>query len=168
MRLTDSIRSAFIRAAMADVPKVDYDEQIRSLALKLAAAKLPPKVRALWNDKELRGFVAVGHFYCGHAPLQLPGLSAIVETEIEAGLAPLQLLHREQSKSIDELTAKLRSVAYSVSTRKALLDALPEFEKYLPADEVAVNRSMPAVAGVVTAFMLAGWPKGHANTPLTQ
>ena len=52
------------------------------------------------------------------------------------------------------------SPALGASTRKGLADALPEFEKYLPADEPAAVRSLPVVANVVADFVKAGWPKG--------
>jgi hypothetical protein len=65
--------------------------------------------------------------------------------------------HDEELRA--DLHAKIKAVAYSVSTRKALADALPEFEKYLPADDAKAIRTLPVVANVVTDFMKAGWPK---------
>jgi hypothetical protein len=52
-------------------------------------------------------------------------------------------------------------VAEGASTRKALVAALPEFEKYLPAEVEAPVRSLPAIANVVAEFTKAGWPKGE-------
>jgi hypothetical protein len=57
------------------------------------------------------------------------------------------------------LSQRLRAVAYSVSTRKALAEALPEFAKYLPADEAEAMRTVPVIANVVADFVRAGWPK---------
>ena len=39
---------------------------------------------------------------------------------------------------------------------------LPEFEKYLPADEQKALRSVPVVANLVADFTKAGWPKDKA------
>ena len=44
-------------------------------------------------------------------------------------------------------------------TRAALAAALPEFEKYLPADEPKALRSLPSMANVASEFVKAGWPK---------
>lgn len=70
-------------------------------------------------------------------------------------------LHRQQ-QTRSALKDRLRSVAYACSTRKALLAALPEFEKYLPEDEPAALRTLPVVANVVADFVKAGWPKAAA------
>ena len=79
MRLTQVHRDAFVRAAIQDVPRVDWDEQAARIA------------------------------------------------------------------------------------REALAAMLPEFEKYLPSETPALDRTVPAVANVVTDFMRAGWPKGQAK-----
>ena len=161
MKLTNTLRDAFVLAAMQDVPSVDYSEKITAVAIKAAVEKLPPKVRAIWNDKELRGFVVTDrHWLAGSLVVCVPGKDHEVDKVVRDAAAPLVALDVEQRKSRESLQTKLRSVAYACTTRKALLDALPEFEKYLPADEAAVNRSMPVVAGVVTEFVKAGWPKG--------
>lgn len=160
MKLTNTIRDAFVLSAMNDVPSVDYTEKIREAAVKTAASMLPPKVRAIWNDKELRPYVAT--FYCyGGTSANLPGLNEEkVVKAVEETAEPLKVQRNGQTKRHDELRNKLRSVAYSVSTHKALAEALPEFAKYLPPDEASVNRSLPVVANVVADFVKAGWPKG--------
>lgn len=57
MRLTKYLKEAFVRAAMDDVPKIDYQEKIISMIIAEAVRQLPPKVRAIYNDKSLRGFL---------------------------------------------------------------------------------------------------------------
>jgi hypothetical protein len=70
----------------------------------------------------------------------------------------LKIKRSLQEKARADLRSKLKSVAYSVSTRKALVAALPEFEKYLPADEAKAVRTLPVVQNVVADFVKAGWP----------
>lgn len=159
MKLTNYMRDAFIRAAMDDVPNIDHGEAIRDAGIKFAVAKLPPKVRALWNDKELRGYIKTDSAFVGqYTTVHYPGTSDIEQQVIDA-CEPMVAAAKAQRETRDALQARLRSVAYACTTRKALLDALPEFEKYLPQDDAAVNRSMPVVSGVVTEFVKAGWPK---------
>lgn len=157
MKLTNNLREAFIRAAMDDVPHVDYSEQIQSVAQKAAAALLPLKVRALWADNTLRPYVATVYF----RGAMLPGTNADdnkIRAAAEVVVAPLIKAREAQEAARKDLARKLRAVAYSVTTRAALVEALPEFEKYLPADERTAN--LPAIANVVAEFVAAGWPKG--------
>lgn len=161
MKLTNTIRDAFVRAAMDDVPSIDYDEKIRAEAMKAAVALLPAKVRAAWLDKEARQFIATNYLTVGNTSVSAPGVGTNEWREklrgVCAELVAAEGIQREQRGN---LRARLKAVAYSVSTRKALADALPEFEKYLPADEAAALRTVPVIANVVAEFVQAGWPKG--------
>ena len=88
---------------------------------------------------------------------------AASRAEVEALRAEVDALKAEMdasNKARKALAEKLRAVAYSVTTRKALAAALPEFEKYLPPDDAAAIRTLPVVANVVADFVKAGWPKG--------
>lgn len=161
MKLTNTLRDAFVRAAMDDVPSVDYDEKIRSLITKDAIKQLPPKIRALYNDTDTRHYVNThnrSHFglYINF-PCGSDGYKPSDETKAEA--EKLQSSGNVQSERDRTLRNILHAVAYSVRTRKALVDALPEFEKYLPDDEAAACRTLPAIANVVSEFVKAGWSK---------
>ena len=67
---------------------------------------------------------------------------------------------KEQEGIRASLKSQLKSAAHSVTTRKALAALLPEFEKYLPADEAAACKTLPVVQNIVADFAKAGWPKG--------
>lgn len=162
MKLTNTLRDAFVRSAMNDLPYVDYKQQIRDLALKTAVEAMPAKLRAVWDDKELHGCLSTSWFRITDCvSSDLPSFSGRTEA-IEAQRSALEALHAQhhaQEATRDDLRRKIHAVAYSVTTRKALAQALPEFEKYLPPDEAAANRSLPVVANVVAEFVKAGWPK---------
>lgn len=165
MRLTNYIRDAFVRAAMHDVPKeVDHSEEIRKLVLDDFVSKLQPKVRAVWDDKTICDWLKTDHNSYGNVSVtypsreqsgwgQKPKLTDSVQKKVDA----LALKKTENEKIRDELERKLKGVAYSVSTRKQLADALPEFEKYLPEDEAKAIRTLPVVTNVVAEFVKAGW-----------
>ena len=53
---------------------------------------------------------------------------------------------------------KLRNAIDSCNTRKALMDRLPEFEKYFPI-EVEPTKNLPALENVVSDLSKLGWPK---------
>lgn len=162
MKLTNTIRDAFIRAAMDDVPKIAYDDQQRKLITDDAIAQLPPKVRAIYNDTNLRYYLNTNYAY-KFSSVNVPCVSSDKYAPKEITLKEydrLQALKEAQETSLTVLRNKLRGCAYACSTRKALVTMLPEFEKYLPADEVAACRTLPVVANVVADFVRAGWPKG--------
>ncbi len=51
MRLTTSIRQAFVSAVLADVPKTDYQEQLRDITMKDSYAQLPLAIQKLVDVK---------------------------------------------------------------------------------------------------------------------
>lgn len=170
MRLTKVIRDAFVRAAMDDVPKKDYQAKIHKLIQDDAIAQLPPKVKAIAQDKDLRHFLNTEtHYISGYNCSNVRVMhheyqrSPSVNTQVEAMLVELA----NQVEKRNELLSKLQATADAVTTRKALIDLLPEFEKYLPADEAKAVATLPAVANVLSDFVKAGWPKNQPKMPKT-
>jgi hypothetical protein len=168
VKLTNTIRDAFVRRVMDDTPSVDYAEQIRDAAMKAAIAEMPPKIAAIWKDLELRQWLRVTGFSLdGVGGISLPAPVGDYTDEkreykvrLERSLSEIAAKAEAQRKQRADLQDKIRRAAYGYTTRKALADAMPEFAKYLPADEAAANRSLPVVANVVADFVKAGWPKG--------
>lgn len=167
MRLTNEIRDAFVRGVMKDVPQEDYDTQLRDLAMKKAVARLPEKVRAIWKDASIRDYITTGRINVQYKYIDgLPGVTDYgtwigedPPNEWFNDLKDLVAASKRQDEKIMAVEAKVRAVAYSCTTRKQLLEALPEFEKYLP--EVAPKASdLPAVANLVKDLVELGWPDG--------
>jgi len=171
MRLTNTLRDAFIRAAMHDVPmEADHSEEIRKLVLADLVSKLPTKVKTVWDDVNLRGWLKTDHnAYC-HVSVNYPSIDRTwgdskpkLSADVQKKVDELAKKKKENEDIRDKLEAKLRNVAYSCTTRKQLADALPEFEKYLPEDEAKAIRSLPVVTNVVAEFVKAGWPAKKAS-----
>lgn len=169
MRLTNTMRDAFVLAAMNDVPKVDYQEEAEKIAkdhLDLMFKQTFPGLDR--KELELSGWLT------GSVRVELPGsLDSVYtqapsygvlrrETEVWKKLNEIAIKHNEQRTKLLALRSNLKAVASSVTTRNALLAALPEFEKYLPADERQAIKTLPAVANIVSDFVKAGWPKTKA------
>lgn len=163
MRLTNYQRDAFIRAVMDDVPKKDFDERIRKAAVEAQLKTMPKEAVKLWNDPETRGWLEQTSVVVGGISVYVPCRSgssySALRDRLYTELKPLADEALEHSNMLARLRERLRQVAYSVTTRKALAAALPEFEKYLPADDVAAVKTLPVVANVVADFVKAGWPK---------
>lgn len=165
MRLTNTIRDAFVRAAMNDVPSVDYDEIAAKKVQDYAYQHLPPEIKKVYDKPALRTYLEKTH-----TRLPSPLWDAHVVTAdtsywwpeaVPTLWAELEALAEQKTAQEDTrcgLEAKLRAVAYSATTRKALEAALPEFAQYLPA-KAAAPKNLPAVANVVADFAKAGWPK---------
>lgn len=169
MRLTNFIRVAFVRAAMADVPTVPYQQQAETIArdfIKSEFARVFPKIdmdgeAATWLGKtgvDLPGSLSNIYVSC-------PSYRYLRDREIWQELTEIARLHREQELQLQHLKNHLQGVAMACSTRKQLLDALPEFESYLPAEEAKVAKNLPAVTNVLSDFVKAGWPKNQPKMP---
>lgn len=165
MKLNNTIRDAFVRAVMDDVPSVDYDELAAKKVQDHAYQHLPPEIRKIYDKPAQRGYLKETHT-C--TPSLLRDVYAVTANptyywakdvpNLWVELEALAEQKAAQRAARDELKGKLQSVAYSVTTRKALEAALPEFAQYLPAEAV-VSKNLPAVANVVADFVKAGWPK---------
>lgn len=164
-RLTNEMRDSFIRRVMADVPTVDYDQKIRDAVNKAVQAALPKEVKKLLADEQTRGFVNTNGahveapeyvFFSDIPSCGRDWLQKIADAAAEPFLKPWE----DQKKRDDELSTRLRSIAYHCNTVKKLADALPEFAAYMPKDESDAIKTLPAIANVVADFVKAGWPKG--------
>jgi hypothetical protein len=164
MKLTNYIRDAYITSVMQDVPCERHEEQIQKTILDDAVAQLPGPVRAIWRNPDFQGYLELGSVYpvqkagCVQVPCLTPKNFKLTDEAMHRVLE-LVALREEQAARLNSLRTRLRSIAYGCSTRKALAEALPEFEKYLPKEE-ETSRNLPVIANVVTDFVKAGWPKG--------
>ena len=169
MRLTNTMRTAFIKSAMEDVPYEEYAESVRNLVYKDAVDSLPPKARKMHDDKETRDYM---HTVYWQGNYKISGISNVSVPAIKGTdkykpsyklkeiLNAIYTKADMQNDSRDILRQELTAAAYSVNTRKALVDLLPEFEKYLPIDAAAaVSKNVPAIANIMINFVKAGWPK---------
>lgn len=162
MKLTKNLREAFVRAVMADVPKVDYREQLQKVVTDAAVALLPAPVATAY--KQFPEYIETRRVWAGATYLSVPAADEVVfPPEVEKEIARLEALNDAQEENRSALRTKLTAAANSVTTRKALADLLPEFEKYLPADDRTATLNLPAVANVVADFVKAGWPKGQVS-----
>ena len=170
MKLTKYMREAFVRAAMNDVPSVDYDEQIRKEVMRASVAALPESVRAVWLDEATFKYVKTIYRTFAGQMFEVPGIEGARWTNVPAQpvllaadkslIVDLAAKHQAQIDQRQSLHDTLSAAAASATTRKALATLLPEFEKYLPADEPAACKTLPAITNIMAEFSKAGWPKG--------
>lgn len=159
MRLNSFHRTVFINAVMDDVPSVDYVTQAQKILQDFQVRHMPKEVQAVYKNPELRGWLEVHRYYSiGNSYLSHYGTAKLDEAT-RAKIQELDDLNAAQRRSRANLRTKLEGVLASVTTREALVKALPEFEKYAPTETDPLSRSVPALANVVSDFVKAGWPK---------
>lgn len=168
MRLTKSDKEAFIRAVMDDVPRIDYDEKVRSLLKQWGLASLPEDLRPLavkYPEYFAQHWINTPYGVCSaYAISNLNWASGgFKENEPEkyAQLVEIGALAIEQNKARAALENQVSGIISTCSTLKTAEERLPEFKKYLPADRGGSGLANLPVANVLAELMNAGWPKGQ-------
>lgn len=164
MRLNKYHKDAFVESVLQDLPSTDYDEIAQKLVRNAMIERMPAKVRAVYDDKDVRHWLrnewmsmsgSLQNFYCV-ADSNLGEVSG----ELKERLLELSQLKREQTSKKDAFGQKIRAAIDSCQTRKQALELLPEFEKYLPKDTTGTGVSnLPAICNLVAELVQAGWPK---------
>lgn len=170
MRLTTSMRDAFVRAVLDDVPRVDYNEQFKTVAIAHCLSRLPKEIVKIYNNSTLRGYLKFEtvsireEWYESEVSAALPMYDNyhLVKSEL-AALPEVQALTKAKQAQHDriyKLRQDLKAAILSVSTVKQANELLPEFTKYLPQPEDKPSKFAPAViANLAADLTAAGWPK---------
>lgn len=165
MRLT----KAFTRAVIADIPKIDYHEQMQKLLQEQVLVNAPPEVLKLYRTApqylvqrmvHIEGFG--GYVYVrglpssddddGHEQEWPPEVQVKLDELVKASAA-----QRHKLKEMENLLSRQLSVCRTVERARDLLPA--ELVKYLPqGDAPPPDRTVPAV-DVVEKLKEMGWPK---------
>lgn len=160
MRLTETIRESVINAVLQDTP--DIGREIKEAAAKAllghAVASLPPKLRAVWDDPDLRGYLSTANYY-NHCfiGVSVPQGCKLTKEQLDAyheAAAKYDDLKRERYAMKNKLYGALKGF----TTTKAAIAAMPELEKYFPT-EAQATKNLPAVDGVIADLTKMGWPK---------
>lgn len=165
MNLTKTDKSAFVRAVMADVPHVDYNEEARKLVEGWDLEAMPEKVKNVYADPALRHYVKESH------RLRMPGclsnlwtvtdLEGALSEDRKSELAVLSAKLREQDEKLATVEDRMEGLIASFRTLKKAKESLPEeLHKYLPADRDATGvTNLPTVCSPVDLLKAMGWPK---------
>lgn len=177
MNLTKLHKEAFVRAVMDDVPRHDFNGEYETLIKADMLATALPKVLAILTDPEVSHLVLTGctsvspattkHNNSWYYPYSL-GISRVTtysgyepSKQAEAATELLMLRAITEQETRLQLEQKINAVISACRTLKAAHERLPEFAKYLPAEEVK-GTMLPAIANLAADLMEAGWPKQQA------
>jgi hypothetical protein len=166
MKLTKIDREAFVKAVMQDVPRIDYQEQIRALVQNDAISQLPEPVRKIAKTKHLTEFLEAHYFYLngsrcvGGISVRGPQGSYKPSEETQQEAIRLHDLYEAQRDKRNQLEQQLEAAIGACTTLKVAKERLPEFEKYLPQDRDGTgNINLPTTTHLVDALSAAGWQK---------
>ncbi len=162
MKLTNSIKRAFVRSVMSDVPKVDYDEEAKPIAMKHA--------KRLMNKEIWEVIEKFPNHFDAHRTGMPDGLNSvfirlpknhyyILKSDVKAWAELSKVAEKSiaQDEKIQALENKIRAVVGGCATLKKLREALPEFVKYMPTEQEPLSKNLPALANVVADFKAAGF-----------
>jgi len=165
VRMNKAMAADFVRRVIDAVPTVDYEQKIRDEAAKLAVAILPKEIQAIAKNPKLSQFINrrsisldlddVWLTVAVLCPSDDKGEEDL-KRRIELVVAPIAMKLEEQREQIKDLRAKLRPIVESCSTVKALREALPEFEEFMPGGSIGQTVNLPMVTNLVSDFMKAG------------
>lgn len=169
--LTKTMREQIVCSILADIPFDDGVQAARDAALDAALALLPPKVRAVWDDPDIRGYIATRVIYTNGSDI---GVNTPVNEDTywgsngrdermarlfgEAGATAIEQAAMDVQKRREERDAvknRLTAAVASVRTVKAFREAYPDLAKYAPA-EVEKVANLPATTDLMDTLKAAG------------
>lgn len=166
MRLTNYDRDSFVRAVLNDVPQIDYNAKAEALIRAAHEKSLPPKIKAVFDDTELRDRYLRVHYFNPSAHLNNIALYAGEGFSLDSvkGLREkvfaIASKAAEQSSQRQSLRLQIKAAIYGCNTLKQACDTMPELIKYLPQDRGGkVTRQLPAIGNLVSDLTKAGWQK---------
>jgi hypothetical protein len=145
------MKDAIINAVMGDTPHEYSPDQRDKDATAICVEKMPDKIRKLWDDKTLRGWVKVeycsGFNYLPTGGTTHPELKAIREK------------YEASERVRKELRLHVKNVVYQFSTDTQMRAAIPELDAYIPKPPEK-TKQLPALNGLIVELTAAGFPKG--------
>jgi len=170
--LSKAVKDGMIRSIVADIPEEDFQAQGREFILEAVVAKLPPKVRAVWNDADLRPYIKTARIStgCNRISANVPWLDswadaenvkAVVGQETWNTFLDYCASNTRQIETRRELYRTLEANFASVRTRKQFIERFPELQKYLPEDRSS-PANLPATNDLMERLKAAGFEMKEA------
>ncbi len=156
MKLSKMTKEAIVRAIWNEVPEVDYKarkEAIQAALVEMFASEVKAIYKKRPNALHKGIYSGVFSYEMSYQERYLI-VADLTEEQINSVLDP----YTEEDAARTRAKDKLKELVMGCSSRKQLVNLLPECEKYLPA-EASTDRSLPVVANVIADMTKLGWPK---------
>jgi hypothetical protein len=175
MRLTVELRAQIVKDVMADMPLLStnllksYRETMDKRAREVAREKLPEKVRAVYDDKDLRDYISGSYVSVCCVGYQLPTLSRGYDSNRALAKAietdPVFLeAHTAYDKLRDDMQRIQNQLVLNVAiprTVKAFVEMFPDLAKYAPEEPTPVTANLPATTALMDSLKAAGLKVGE-------
>jgi hypothetical protein len=160
MQLNETHKARIINKIMADIPRVDYAAQAHALLQAKAIEKMPAEVRAVYDNPDLRPWLAVrfathanhlggsyiiwqregehghgGSLYAYRIHHNSAAEDRELVREVQGPLADISRAAEEQWKARSSMEDKLTTMLIGIRTLKQAKEMLEvELHKYLPVE----------------------------------
>jgi hypothetical protein len=173
MNMTNDLRRRIKNAIIADMPtfgstkRVDLLNAIEKRIREIAVAALPEKVRAVYDDADLREYVNYDYIYMGGFGYQLPapvsselnGYNQFLKNTLSADPA-LTALRETYDRMIDTMKTIERDINIHLATCKtvkAFTTRFPALAKYAPEQSPRASvANLPATTVLMDSLKAAG------------
>ena len=173
MNMTNDLRHRIKNAIIADMPtfapskRKDLFDAIEKRIREVAVAALPEKVRAVYDDADLREYVNYDYIYMGGFGYQLPapasselnGYNQFLKNTLSADPA-LTALRETYDRMVDTLKTIDRDISIHLATCKTLrafTTRFPALAKYAPEERPrATSANLPATTALMDSLKAAG------------
>jgi hypothetical protein len=161
MKLNKYHKTAFVRAVMADVPTINYEEIMVQELQDHAITLFPKEVLATYKNEATRPYLRHEGIYLndfGYVRGFYPPEFKPNETFGER-IEELRSLKKVQDEHVYSLRNKLTASIEACTTREKAVKVMPELEKYLPKSDYVPLADAPAIVDLVKDLTALGWPK---------
>lgn len=161
MRLTKWMKEQFVKDVMAKLPKVDYTEQAHALVKKEAIEQLPPAIRAIYDDVNLRDFLCTIYV---RLPRYIDDINVYnsryeVSENTRKQLEELADKKRDQTEKRNVYQTHLQAIIDGCTNLKQAHERLPDFVDFLPTENSAPPiPNLPATKALAEQLRAEGWP----------
>lgn len=164
--LTKDNKERMIRSIMGDIPQIDYQTAGADFIKAAVVEKLPPKVKAVWQDKEYKKYIKVARVStdCGRIRATVPWFSdyaysreikEFVGDETWNEFLEFGRLNTQQIEARCALQNQMEANFSTVRTFKQFRERFPELEKYLP-HEPGSSANLPVTSDLADRLRAAG------------
>lgn len=179
MNLTKAHKEDIVSMVMQDTPrrhKLDIQDRLQAIVDEAITERGPKGVAHLWKDKVLGQYLNLSSTNAGYLRPKpdaryendAPYVSMLFNYEfpnddpMRAEIATVIEDHLEEQAQRNKVQQQLEDTLAGIRTRKQFLERLPELAKYAPT-EPGADRSVPAIANVMAALSILGWPGDESS-----
>ena len=170
MRLTVELREKIVRDIMADMPALspnllkDYRDTMDKRAREIARDQLPAKVRAIYDDPDLRPYINTEYVGICCVGYQLPTVprgyantrALIQDTETDPAFDTAHKAYDKLREDIQRIQSQLAFNVAIPKTVKAFVEMFPDLAKYAPQEPTPATANLPATTQLMDSLRAAG------------